>query len=64
MFEECSDLRFFQPSLINDRKGVLSSVPEDFRIGFQKDLLFPEQENKTISIQNTALRLHLPQLNF
>ena len=64
MFEECSDLRFFQPSLINDTKGFFSSMPDDFHIGFQEDLLFPEQEKKTISIQNTILELHLPQLNF
>lgn len=40
------------------------SMPEDFHIGFQKDLLFPEQENKTIFIQNPMLRLHLLQFNF
>jgi len=39
-------------------------MPDDFHIGFQEDLLFPEQEKKTISIQNTILELHLPQLNF
>lgn len=39
-------------------------MPENFHIGLQKDLLFPEQEKKTISIQNTTLRLHFPQLNF
>lgn len=64
MFEGCSDLRFFQQPLINDRKGFFSSMPEDFSHWVSKNLLFPEQENKTISIQNTTLRLHLPQLNF
>lgn len=62
-----SDLRFFQTSLINDKKGAFfppHSMPENFHIGFQRDLLFPEWGNKTISIQNTARRLHLPQPNF
>lgn len=62
-FEECGDLRFFQPSLINGIKAFFSSVLEEFFIGFQKDLLFPEQENKILSIQNSALRLHEPRLH-
>lgn len=65
MSEECGDLRFFQPPLINDRKRFSPPLCQKiFHIRFQKDIVFPEQENKSISIQNTSLRLHLPQLNF
>lgn len=39
-------------------------MPGDFLIGFQKDLLFPEWGNNTISIRNTTRRFHLPQPNF
>lgn len=64
MVEGCSHLRFFQSCLMSDRTGFSFSVQEEFHTRFEKDLLFPEQENKTISVQNTTLKVHLSQLNF